>query len=365
MKRIVPLLLGLVAVIVIAVMIFGMFSSFMYVFAKVDQQEVGVRFRGGQIVEVVGPGLYSDFGLYVQLKHISLVSVPFSVEDPEVITKDKQRIGATVNGDVFRPTDHPTIRNLWAQYSDLFLKDDALKIRVDGLARQALKSCIGDRTFDQNVIGSARDDLRQCIDDELSRLAEAYGLEVKNVVVPNIILSTEVQQTLDAITKSRLDTEKAAQDKLKAEAEAQANRAIQEGQVMVEQARIQEETRQKTVALQLEYERLKAAQTVIEAQKANDLLSAQKDYEINAAKAKAAIEQAKVDLALKQAEAQMYSDNPTYAAYLMALANASALKPTDKIIFTPAGTTPSIVMAGPGITPVVDATSTMTTTTQP
>jgi hypothetical protein len=356
MKRFMPLLSSLVVVVVVLVLLLGISSSFMYVFAKVDQQEVGVRFRGGQIVEVVGAGLYSDFGLYVQLKRISLVSVPFSVEDPEVITKDKQRIGATVNGDVFRPTDHPTIRNLWAQYSDLFLKDDALKIRVDGLARQALKSCIGDRTFDQNVIGSARDDLLQCIDKELSRLAEAYGLEVKNVVVPNIILSAEVQQTLDAVTKSRLDTEKAAQDKLKADAEAQANKATQEGQVMVEQARIQEETRQKTIALQLEYERLKAEQSVIEAQKANDLLGAQKDYEIAVAKAKAAAEQAKADLALKQAEAQMYGANPAYAAYLMAQANASALKATDKVIFTPEGTMPTIVLAGPGIAPVVNTT---------
>lgn len=331
-------------------------GNFFYLFTKVDQQEVGVRFRGGQIAEVVGPGLYNDFGLYVQMKHISLTAVQFAVEDPEVITKDKQRIGAVVNGDVFRPTDHVVIRDLWAQYSDLFLKDDALKIRVDALARQALKSCIGDRTFDQNVIGSARDDLRDCIDEELSGLAANYGLEVKNVVVPNIILSTEVQTTLDAITKSRLDTEKAAQDKLKADAEALANRALQEGQIMVEQARIQEETRQKTTLLKLEYERLQAEKSVIEAKKANELLSAEKDFQINQAKAVAAAEQAKADLSAKLAEAKIYADNPTYAAYLMALANASALKATDKVIFVPEGAMPSIVLSGPGITPVVTAT---------
>ncbi len=99
---------------------------------------------------------------------------------------------------------------------------------------------------------------------------------------------------------------------------------------------------------------MKAEQAVIEAQKANDLLAAQQDLEINTALAAAAAERAKADLAQQVALAQLYTSNPAYVRFLIAQANANALKPTDKIIFTPEGTTPTIVLPGPGITPTVD-----------
>ena len=230
-----------------------------------------------------------------------------------------------------------------------------LKTRVEGLARQAMKVCIGERTFNDNVIGTARDVLRECIDTELSRLADNYGLQIANVVVPNIILSQEAQQLLDSITQSRLNTEKAAQDKLKAEAEAAAEQARQQGEVRVAQSRTQEEARQQTTLAQLERERAEAQNAVINALKANDLLSAQRDFEIAEARAKAAVQQAKADLADKLAEAALYANNPAYLALQTALANASALKATDKIIFTPVGTTPTIIVPGPGVQPTVNA----------
>ena len=44
-------------------------------------------------------------------------------------------------------------------------------------------------------------------------------------MVPEVVLSAEVQTALDAIVQSRLETEKAAQDELKARAEAAAEQA--------------------------------------------------------------------------------------------------------------------------------------------
>lgn len=104
---------------------------------------------------------------------------------------------------------------------------------------------------------------------------------------------------------------------------------------------------------QLERERLIAEQKVIEAEKANELLAAQQDLEINRALANAAEERARADLA-RRALAELFAQNPGYLALQVAQANASALKETDKIIFTPEGTMPTIVVAGPGITPTVD-----------
>jgi len=354
--------LVLVAVVLAATLIMGGFLSLTikpyYFLERVEQQEVGVRFRQGRIYEVVGPGLYSDIGFYVEIKRVSSTAVSFTVQDDEIITKDKQRIGLVVSGDIFRPNlaHADVLRDLWAQYSALYLSDEVARARVEGLARQAMKVCVGERTFDDNVIGSARDVLRECIDEELSGLATNYGLQIENVVVPNIILSPEVQQVLDQITKSRLDTEKAAQDKLKAEAEALAEQARQRGEVAVAQSRIQEETKQQTLLAQLEQEKLAAQKAVIEAQKANELLAAQRDLEINQALAKAAIEKAKADLAIEIAKAELLSKNPGYLQLQIAQMNADALNETDKIIFTPEGSMPTIILPGPGIVPTVNTT---------
>ena len=63
----------------------------------------------------------------------------------------------------------------------------------------------------------------------------------------------------------------------------------------------------------------------------------------------------------------LYETNPEYLSLLLAQANASALNETDKVIFTPEGTVPTLVLPGPGIVPTVDTTpdTTSTTTTAP
>jgi uncharacterized membrane protein YqiK len=321
------------AVVVGLAILGGLSSQHMYFFERVDPQEVGVRFRGGRIYQVVGPGVYSDIGWFADIQKVSIEALTFSVQDPEVVTKDRQRVGFLVSGDVFRPSigETGTYEALWPKYRNLYLSDEALQTRINDLALQALKSCVGDRTFNDNVIG--------------------------NVAIPNVILSTEVQAMLDAITQSRLDTELAAQDAIKAKEQATADQAREEGAIRVQLARQQEEVRQQTILAELERERLEANRAVIEAEKANDLLSAQRDMEINKAKADAASESARAELALETVRAQLYSRNPDYA-YLQALTiNASALQPMDKVIFTPEGSTPTIVVPGSGILPTIDTTS--------
>ncbi len=346
------------AIVFALILVLVLAGQHFYFLVRVEQQEVGVRFRSGRIYEIVGPGVYSDVALYARLEKVSSEGVPFAFEDPEVITLDRQRVGLKVSGDVFRPNIGQTdkLRELWPTYRQLYLSDTALLERIQNLTLQAMKSCVGDRTFNDNVIGSARDELRVCIDTQLSELAASYGLDVKNVAVPNIILSPEVQASLDAITKSRLDTELAQQDAIKAKEQAAADQAREEGAIRVELARQQEEVRQKTTLAKLEEERLKAQRAVIEAEKANDLLAAQKDLEINKARAEAAAEAARAELAQELVLAELYSQYPEYVYLQTILANASALKATDKIIFTPEGVMPTIVIPGPGITPVVETT---------
>lgn len=372
----IPIFITVIAVIIVAIILLVFSSQFYYLFERVEEQEVGVQFESGRIVDIVGPGVYTDFGFYVELRKISSQAIPFSIEDQEIITKDKQRIGLVVSGDIFRPNlaQKDILQEKWAEYRNIFLDDTLAQTRVQALAQQAMKVCVGDRNFDDNVVGTARDELRNCIDTEVSDLAANFGLQIENVVVPNVILSPEVQTALDAIVQSRLETEKAAQDKLRANAQASAEQARQEGEIRVEQSRIQEETKQQTILAQLEQEKILAQKAVIEAQKANelaqveaqkaiieaekinDLLAAQKDLEINQAIAAAAAERAKADLASQLVLAGLYAANPGYLELQKIRANADALQSTDKIIFTPEGTVPNLVFPGPGIVPTVNTT---------
>ena len=113
----------------------------------------------------------------------------------------------------------------------------------------------------------------------------------------------------------RLETEQARQDELKANAQAQAEQARQEGEIRVQQSRIQEEARQQLTLAKLDQEKIQAQKAVIEAEranelarveaqtaiidaeKANDLLAAERELEIQKARALAAIEEAKADTA--------------------------------------------------------------------
>lgn len=363
-----------VAVVGLILMLFA--RNFFYAFERIDEQEVGVQFQGGRIKDVVGPGVYTDVGLFVQIVRVSSQAISFSVQDDEIITQDKQRIGLLVSGDIFRPNivQKDTIQALWAQYRPIYLQDDLARNRIQDQARQAMKVCVGDRTFDDSVVGTARDVLRQCIDDELNARAMNFGLRVENLVVPDVILSPEVQSALDAIVQSRLETEKAAQDKLRADAQAFAEQARQEGEIRIEQSRIQEQARQQTALAELEEQkvaaqkavieaeranelaRVEAQKAVIEAEKQNELLAAQRDIEIAQSLAIAAKEQAKAQIAVETALAELYAGQPNYVQLLMVQANASALRATDKVIFTAEGMTPTLVLPGPGIVPTVETT---------
>ena len=370
------IIIGMIVVVVL-LFFFSFSSQFFYFLERVNQDEVGVQFAGGRIKSVVGPGIYSDFGLYVELKHVSSQAIPFSVSDEELITKDKQRIGLLVTGDIFRPgvEQADRMQQLWPEYSQLYLAGEAARTRIEDRARQAMKVCVGNRNFDDNVIGSGRDDLKDCIDDEINKMAENFGLSVDNVAVPQVILSPEVQARLDEIVQSRLETEKAGQDKLKAEAQAAAEQARQQGEIRIAQSRIQEESRQQTTLAELEREKIEAQRAVIEAERANelarveanraiieaeksnDLLAAQSDLEIESANALAAAERAKADVAQEAALAALYTANPAFLQLEIVQANASALRATDKIIFTQEGLIPTLVMPGPGIVPTVDTSA--------
>jgi hypothetical protein len=279
--------------------------------------------------------------LFVDLVKITTSAVAITVDDPELITIDKQRIGLEVTADVFRPREADIVISNYSRYRNIYLNDESLQQRMTAFTLQAMKVCVGDKKFDEAVIGSGRDDLRACIDDELSGLATPLGLEVRNVAVPQITISPEVQAALDSIVQSRLATEKAKQDAEKALQEAAAQQAVEEGRIRVEQAKLQEEARQQATLQELKRKQLEAELAVIEQEKVNT----QAQLELSQIQQQVADEQALVDIAKELALAELYQNFPSYVTLQIAMANSAAIKPTDKFVITPDGSFPNLIFS--------------------
>lgn len=336
-----------IAVIIVAVL--ANFSNSFWYFEVIENDEVGLTIESGKIQGVLQPGIAYDFGLFVDLVKIKTSAVAITVDDPELITIDKQRIGLQVTADVFRPREADIVISNFSRYRSIYMDDVALEQRMTAFTLQAMKVCVGDKKFDEAVIGSGRDDLRACIDDELSALAEPLGLEVRNVAVPQISISPEVQAALDAIVQSRLATEKAKQDAEKAKQEAAAQQAAEEGRIRVEQSKLQEEARQQAILQELKRQQLEAELAVIE----QETINAQAQLQLTQAEQAVADEQAQVEIAKELALAELYASHPEYLALQIALANASAIKDTDKFIYTPEGVFPNLILTN-GAIPTID-----------
>jgi len=344
-RWLIGLVIGIIAIIVLA----NTSKSFWY-FEVIENDQVGVKIEAGKIQGVLQPGIAYDFGLFVDLVKITTSAVAITVDDPELITIDKQRIGLEVTADVFRPREADIVISNYSRYRNIYLNDESLQQRMTAFTLQAMKVCVGDKKFDEAVIGSGRDDLRECIDNELSSLADPLGLEVRNVAVPQIKISPEVQAGLDAIVQSRLATEKAKQDAEKAIQESTAQQAVEEGRIRVEQSKLQEEARQQATLQQLKQQQLKAELAVIQ----QEVINAQAQLELTNAQQKVAAEQALVDIAKELALAELYAKNPLYVQLQIALANASAIKNTDKLIITPDGTFPDLIFTNNDILPSIN-----------
>jgi len=341
-------LIALVVGVIVIGVLASVSNSFWY-FEVIENDEVGITIEAGEIQGVRQPGIAYDFGLFVDLVKIKTSAVAITVDDPELITIDKQRIGLQVTADVFRPREADIVISNFSRYRSIYSDNVALEQRMTAFTLQAMKVCVGDKKFDEAVIGSGRDDLRACIDDELSALAEPLGLEVRNVAVPQVTISPEVQAALDAIVQSRLATEKAKQDAEKAKQEAAAQQAAEEGRIRVEQSKLQEEARQQAILQELKQQQLEAELAVIE----QETINAQAQLELTQAQQAIADEQAQVDIARELALAEMYAKYPEYVMLQIALANANAIKDTDKFVYTPEGVFPNLILGG-GVMPTIN-----------
>jgi len=359
----------------LTVMFFSVKATlFGYVLHNVPPGSIAVQLRKNVVIDIKNQGVFHDTDWFADIKNIDVSVLRWCAYDSEVLTKGEnssigQRIGLAVCGTVQRPGIDKRAEyladnaKLWNDYHQYFtdnpylvgvftettndIGDTVVVVKEAGLmqslAQQAMKVCVGEKTFAQAAVGNKRDDLATCIQDELEGRASVYGgITVANVTVPNIVLTPEAKLLLDTITTSQLETERLAQDAKKALAQGVANLAEQQAQIMVEQGKIQETERQKTITAALEVSRLEAERAVIEATASNNLLAAEKAQAVNQALFEAKMLQAKADRADDLYYASILQNNPAYMNLLIAQVWSQAIKETDKII--PVGSNPYTII---------------------
>lgn len=355
------IIVGIAAFLVIIVLGFFLLNAFVgYLFEGVSSTEVAIKMDAGKPVAVLDSGNYTDLNPFASLQHVNTSNLEFSVSDNEVLTQDLQRVAVVASGTVSRPgkTNPQTLLQLWSEYSIIYTNDEALVGRPAGkngkddagregvmqdIGKQAIKVCIGDLNFDKAVVGSARDDVKDCVTKELNTLAQARGLTVKNIVVPNVALQKAIQDSLDARANARFQKDLEVQNGITAAAKADADAARTSGAIRVEAIKAQEQAKQDAITADLTQKYLLANRAVIEQSKANELYTAQQDLEIQRAQAQVALQKAQTAQADTAALAAIYQNNPVYAQQKQAEVWSQAWRATDKVI-VPAGTNPTVVL---------------------
>lgn len=372
-----PKALGIVLLVIFVLAAAFLFFKPVYLMKGLGQQEMGVKIRAGEIVDIVGPGgIYNDFGLYVKLESYNIEGVSFNVADDEVFTKDMQPVYVEIRGQVFRPSltsiksvnDDGTISYFskdeiarhYVNYRQSYTDNSVLKEQLDGFSRQAMKVCVGQNDLRGNAVAEGRDTLRNCIENELEKLTNEIGMYVNNIVVTDVQASEQAMQVINETNQYLLDAEKAKAQAQKLEEEGKANAVQKEAEIRVQQAAQQETARQKVTLAELEEKELIARREVLKAEKENAIL----EQELNAEKAKAAELQAQADLAKERLMAQIYEENPGYFQLKVSEMNASAIKSTDKFIIVPEGSMPQLVL-GRDVIPTMNVGNTASGTDVP
>jgi regulator of protease activity HflC (stomatin/prohibitin superfamily) len=237
-KRIRLLLLALVL---------AVFSSACYFNDEVATNQVAVKLDRNEIDKVVGPGVYSDWGFFSDLRELDVDTLTFSVDDPEVLTSDNQSVGVKITIQARRKSDEDSVKNIFTRWNSL-TDNEALKNTISATAREGMKN--GTRGFTLTQLLDDRTGLADAIRTQLELDAEKYSVEIVNVTIENIGPSAEYMSILSqtANIKAQTDQEIRRQDLIN----QKAKNSILEQEKRVEVANAQVVAEQAETSVQVE-----------------------------------------------------------------------------------------------------------------
>ncbi len=228
-------------ILVLLVLIMSIFLSGCYFNNEVATNQVAVHLEKNKIVEVVGPGVYTDFGFFADQKELDVDTLTFSVEDPEVLTKDNQAVGVKITIQARRKSDDGSVRNFFTNWSSL-TNNDVLVGTISATAREGMKN--GTREYSLPELLNDRNGLAATISKSLEDDAMKYSVQIVNVTIENIAPSKQYMDILSetANIKAQTDQEVRRQDLINQKAandilQQQKDVQVANAQVLAEKAK--------------------------------------------------------------------------------------------------------------------------------
>lgn len=201
----------------------------------VEEHEVGLKLKGGtEIVDVLSAGRHSAMGWFDEIKTVSVSALTVQWQDPNLVTKDKQEIGFSVQVTFARDRNSKNIKAMWQNYNSETVSDEALMAQVLGRIPRVAKAVTTQFTLDEmlgideeGVVNEqlGRYVVQQKIDDLLEdELGEIYCV-LLDVGINNIEPDPEYMALLGRKARAQVSVEVAKEEKKLADVQVLTEKA--------------------------------------------------------------------------------------------------------------------------------------------
>jgi len=211
----------------------------------VEEHQVGLKLKGGtEIVAVLPAGRHSAMGWFDEIKTVSVSAITVQWQDPDLVTKDKQQIGFSVQVTFARNRNAEEITAMWQDYNAETVSDEALMAQVLGRIPRVAKAVTTQFTLDE-MLGIDEDGIsNEALGREIvtNKIEEYLGRELaeihcvlRDVGINNIAPDQEYMDLLARKAKAQVSVEVAQEEKKLADVQVDTEKAQTE--VELEKAR--------------------------------------------------------------------------------------------------------------------------------
>ena len=234
--------------IVIPLLVLSLILAGCFINDDVATDQTGVVVDGGEIKSCEGPGVYTNWNYFADLREVSNATLTFEVADPEVATQDSQLVGISVTIQARRNNDCESLTNLLTNWPAL-TADDQLIAVISATANEAMK--VGTRQFTLTELLDDRNGLSTAIKEALEADAGKYSTTIVNVSIKNVALDPKYAEVLQqkALLTAQIEAALREQDLIKQQA---ANDTLaQEQKTLVLLAQLDTEKAQTAVQVEI------------------------------------------------------------------------------------------------------------------
>lgn len=241
-----------------------------YISNQVQESEVGLKMGNGVTIDqVVTSGRYTDLGVRSSFKTIDVSAKQITWDDPDLVTKDLQPIGFSMQVTYARNKDAKSIKLMWEQYHAQATNDKALEAFVQGRIPAVAKEITTRYTLPDLLGTNGNDKAGRAI----------VAKQISDLLAPQL---SEIGVSLLDVSITNIEPDKAYLDLLnqKAQVGLQTEIAQQKTAQLAEQ--LKQEQAQSQVAYEIANRNARTAQTELSPYISSDLAAQIRQAELYA-----------------------------------------------------------------------------------